>query len=101
MQLCPRRNQFELLARHIAFGEVAVHVEYSMIPLISRVEMRWIVLVVLYIRMMIPKNIEIVGITYTAIAHRWAARDGAAIVDALHWYDGELLPKRRENLHKG
>ena len=41
--------------------------------------------------MMIPKNIEIVGITYTAIAHRWAARDGAAIVDALHWYDGELL----------
>ena len=46
MQFCLRRNQFELLARHIAFGEVAVHVEYSMIPLISRVEMRWIVLVV-------------------------------------------------------
>ena len=22
-------------------------------------------------------------------------------INALHWYDGELLPKRRENFHKG
>lgn len=46
MQLCPCSNQFELLARHIALGEVAVHVEYGIIPLIGRVKMRRIVLTV-------------------------------------------------------